>query len=138
MLVSLTLVILGILFLESLQQRNIHRHDITLRRIAIEEMLVVLFGRVKSLQRHDLRDDRALEDFRVVQIANIRFGNFFLLFVGIKNRRPVVRAAIVMLPAIKPAASNGIATPKNNILFRIIISTLYIPGLPVLFRFHSL
>ena len=55
---------------------------------------MIVFRFVESLQRHDLRHDRAGKRFCLVKLGNVRLGNMLLLVVGVENRRPILRAGV--------------------------------------------
>ena len=60
----------------------------------IEEVLVVRLGGVERPQRYDRRDDSIRENFRVVELLDVRVRNPLLLAACEEDGRTVLRAAI--------------------------------------------
>ncbi len=70
---------------------------IALPRVVIKVVLMVLFGRVKVLERGDFRHDGPRKDLRGVELLLVLFGGLSLLIGVIKDGRAVLRAHIVAL-----------------------------------------
>ena len=58
---------------------------------------MIPFRPIEAFQRNHLRDNRALEDMRLVQFFDVLLGDLFLLFIDVENRRTILRANVVVL-----------------------------------------
>src|SRR5450755_2733915 len=73
-------------------------NDVRIVGMKSRVILMIGLGSVEGLQPNNLRDDRAREDSRFVELRDVGFGDSLLVFGGIENRRPVLRARIGSLP----------------------------------------
>src|SRR5579864_5247137 len=61
--------------------------DVRIGRVQNQKVLVVVLGRIKTLEGFELGHDRRLEDVSLIELGHIGFRNPLLLVVGIENRR---------------------------------------------------
>src|SRR6478736_953323 len=90
----LALIERGQRLLEVADLRQIIEGDIRVGGIPQEEVLVVVLGPEKSLQRVDTGGDRRAEHARLVELRNISDGDLSLGIVGVEDRRAILRARI--------------------------------------------
>jgi len=77
-----------------LDLRQIVVDDVRMARMPREEILMIVLGRVELPIRLDLRDDRSIEEARLVELRNIGLGNPGLLRIRRKDCRAILRANI--------------------------------------------
>src|SRR4051812_31317461 len=80
-----------------LDLRPDYKLTVLLPRIQIEVVLVVLLRRIELFERRDFGHDRRRKGFRRIQLLLVLLRDSALLIVVIKNRRPILRAAVVAL-----------------------------------------
>ena len=61
-------------------------------------ILVIGFGGIEGLERDNLGDDSAGEDFGLIELGDVGLGDSFLLVVGVEDRGAILRAGIGALP----------------------------------------
>ena len=61
-------------------------------------VLMISLGLIIRVESGDLRDDRPPEDFGLIELLNVGFGDALLLVAGVENCRAVLRARIGALP----------------------------------------
>lgn len=66
--------------------------------VSFEVLSVVFFGRVKGLERYELRNERSLPNLLLRDILHHFFRNLFLLIVMIEDDGPILRPNVVPLP----------------------------------------
>ena len=90
LLCGLLLVQGGQVLLKPLQFRQIVVHDVRLIRMQLEVVLMVVFGRIESRQRHYLGNDRLGECVLLIELRDIVIGHLLLSVVLIEDRRPIL------------------------------------------------
>ena len=86
--------------------RQVVEEHVRVGRIMGDKILVVRLSRVKALEGHDGRDDRAFEDLRRVELLNVRGGDLPLLLVGVEDCGSVLRPVVGSQSTI-PRAQRG-------------------------------
>lgn len=90
--------------LQMIYLRQIVDHDIRIVRVLDGIILVILLGGIKSVERHDLRHDRAAKNFRLINLIDVRVRDFLLVLIRVKNYGTIlsslVRALTIQLRGI--------------------------------------
>ena len=60
-------------------------HDVRVVWVARHEVLVMLLGGIKLLQRFQFGDDRLVVDLGLVELLDIGFSDLLLLLVGVED-----------------------------------------------------
>src|SRR3984957_10186024 len=68
--------------------------DVRVGRVQYQKVLVIVLGRIKTLEGFELGHDRRFEDVGLIELGDITFGNPLLLVIGIEDRRAIGRAGI--------------------------------------------
>src|SRR5438552_7388489 len=68
--------------------------DVGVRGIVAHEILVVILGLEKLFQGFERRDDRTRENFRLVELLDIRRGDALLLIIPVKDCRAILPSGI--------------------------------------------
>ena len=73
-------------------------HDVRVVRMMDGVVLMIVLGLIIRVKLGDLRDNRALKDFSLIQLLDVGFGYPLLLIAGVKDSRAILRARIRALP----------------------------------------
>ena len=85
---------IGKLLTEVLDLRRIVVGNIGIVWMQGRVILMILFGRIEGLKRHDLRGDRLAKNFGGVELRDIGAGNLFLLVAAEEDHGAILRAFI--------------------------------------------
>ena len=82
------------LFLQRADLRQIVVDDVRIRRVLLEEVLVIRLCRIKRLQRIEARDDRTRINLRRLELRDAGLGDLRLRLVLRENLRAILRAGV--------------------------------------------
>ncbi len=72
--------------------------DVWILSILDGVILMIVFGRVKFVERRELGNDGLREDMGIVQLLDISLGHLLLFVVGLENRAAILRSDVGTLP----------------------------------------
>ena len=90
----LSAVLLGKQLFQLRHLRQIVDHDVRVRRVLADKVLVIGLRRVERLAPLDCGHDGLIKRLRRIQLRDIRLGDALLLGIQRKDRRAVLRACI--------------------------------------------
>src|SRR5580704_16601547 len=81
-----------------LNLRRVVERNVRIIRMIRRVILMISLGRVKGLEWHYLRHDWPRENFGLIELSNVGFGNLLLFVATAKNHGEILRAAVRPLP----------------------------------------
>src|SRR6185437_3145079 len=96
--------------LEILDFGHVDEGDVRIIGMMNQEVLMIILGRIKSLQRVHARDDGPRKGARSVQLADVLLRDALLALIGIEHDGAILSAHIIALPV----ELRGIAPPKRR------------------------